>query len=384
MVYEPLASGDPLGGDPETILALVRVLQSHASECENLNQSVTNAGVESWVGDAAIAFQAKKQEFAPKLSQLTMRLSGAGAALLPFANALQSIQSEAQNLAAAARALQGEMSSLAPGVDRQEQHRRDQELGILVGKPPTPWSGPDYIGAMEVCRGRFIGLQQRFANLLGEYQATASNCASALNSISHDGLANSLFSVLAYESQLIGHDIDESWQDADRWWREHQSEILRVLHDLGTTLSIIAAVFAAAALIAATGGAATPVVALLGEMFGFATALGTVTGLATMDDDAYAIRDGEQHGDATLIWDSVSTLVSFIPGTKGLIAGGVVVTTQWFDEHPSELRALTTPDIPAVKSLEWVWSGGAPTSGVTSAVMPQIPGPESDLVGAID
>ncbi|MGA2875200.1 MAG: hypothetical protein ABSE82_06635 [Nitrososphaerales archaeon] len=244
--WEPLSSGDPLPGDPVAIQQLSSLLGSYATECSSSATKLQNLGNIDWQSDAATAFRLRKEAFVPKLALVSQRLSSSSTILWQFAAQVSSYQSSGQDLRANAQLLLNEIQAIEPLVAEQQSYNERQNLEALVGKPPVPWSGPDYEAQEAELQASYNKVKTSFAEVVSDYGVTTQTCTSELQQVSHDALANNLFSVFSHylgDASSLKSDLGAF----DSIIRDGMHEInyllpgtARLLHDIANIAGIIA------------------------------------------------------------------------------------------------------------------------------------------------
>ena len=240
MSWEPLSSGDPLAGDPDGIDILVRNLRSYGQEFQSAGQEVSSIAATSWTGPAADQFKVRQEAIAPKLATVANRLLDTANALGSFSQQLRGIQTEAASLCNQAWQVEGELVAVQPLANAQRAHNHKQQLGVALGKPPVPWTGPNYIQREGQFKRNLASLRQRFDGLVGEYQSVAGSCARTLGSISHDGLQNNIFSVLGHYGGNVEHVAAYDLHELKRAADIAMPYIARLSHDLANVTGILA------------------------------------------------------------------------------------------------------------------------------------------------
>jgi hypothetical protein len=233
--WYPLATGDPLAGEPQGILQLTRLLNTYAGECLTSAQRVKNLGNIDWNSDAATAFKQRREAFVPKLETVSQRLSLTAGSLQQFAVRLDDLQSSGLSLRSSAQQIKAEIEAITPLANEQHQHNVREDLGMVLGKPPTPWPGPDYMAQLANLQSSFGRLQVAFDGLVSEYGSAASVCTNQLQAVSHDSLANNLFSVFGYFVDVAESDIHLALHDVNYLL----PGIARILHDEANVLAIV-------------------------------------------------------------------------------------------------------------------------------------------------
>jgi len=244
--WEPLSSGDPLPGDPVAIQQLSSLLGSYATECSSSATKLQNLGNIDWQSDAATAFRLRKEAFVPKLLLISKRLSSSSTILRQFASQVSAYQSSGQDLRANAQLLLNEIQAIEPLVAEQQEYNERQNLEALVGKPPIPWSGPDYAAREAELKDSYNRVQASFNDVVVDYETDAQTCTNQLQQVSHDALTNNLFSVFSHDLGDAGGSLMVALRDADSFIEEEVHEVnyylpgtAKLLHEIGNIAGVL-------------------------------------------------------------------------------------------------------------------------------------------------
>jgi uncharacterized protein YukE len=185
--FEPLASADPVPGDPDEIAMLGRRYADTAAEiaqqAANLRKLAT-AAPGGWKGQAGTVFHTRAADLATRISRAHGRYAAAGNALQRCAGPMSDAQQRAYSAVWQAKSAQQQMSANAPG-------------------PPRPAGGPpltDQQRAQERAHqaaydGAQVALSRARRDLddaVGDYHSCASRAARQITAtIEHDGLKDS-------------------------------------------------------------------------------------------------------------------------------------------------------------------------------------------------
>jgi uncharacterized protein YukE len=119
--FEPLASGDPVPGDPQEIAMLGRRYADTAAEiarqAANLRKLAT-AAPGGWKGKAGTVFHSHAADLATRISKAHERYATAGKALQACAGPMDDAQQRAYAAVWQAKAAQQQMTANAPGPPR--------------------------------------------------------------------------------------------------------------------------------------------------------------------------------------------------------------------------------------------------------------------------
>ena len=243
-------------GDPDGILQLVGVLRSYVNECQILQGRVDSFNARDWVGSAADEFRSRYERFSPKLSAVSTRLGDTAAILNGFGTQLSPIQSQAMSASTTARSLLGEIQAVTPLANQQKTFLEQQEVGALLGKPPKPWTGPNYILQEGELQSQYRGQQAKFNECIASYSTLVAQIASRLSQISKDSLTNTWLSEIEHYSadvkSVVVAPVRDQYEELVAtvdFIKGHMTQILDII-------GMIVAVAAIAVMIVGTGGAA--------------------------------------------------------------------------------------------------------------------------------
>lgn len=237
--WEPLASSDPVPGDPEQIKAVARRLGDIANAVEQQSARLRGVSAERiWIGDAARRFEADKDDLPPLLDIVRARYSEAGSALERYAGELAAAQELARQALARARAAQADIADAQRGVDRMEEYASDERTRVRTAadafpdRPaprPIPWSGPNY------------------HYLLGDAQADLASARDLLDqAITQNETAGHAAARTIYDA--INDDIHNTWrsraQAAAQWLTENfpVAELSKILGAIALVATVLAAI----------------------------------------------------------------------------------------------------------------------------------------------
>ena len=324
-MWSPLWSATALTGEPQDVLQLSSRLANFAAVCEGVAGEVDANDLADWVGDAATAFDTHRRRYSPHLEALASRLTGASGVLRVFAQSVDAIQSEARGLLARARGVESELVAVGPLADEQRSYLENQTMGALLGNPPAPWPGPDYVGQQGALQSEMDILRSTFGQLVNEYATTAHSAVVALNALTHDGMSDTRWSILTRGVSDVGGGLEEvgrvalhgaeyvgsreidGVRDALHFVNDHLSDISRCLKDASDILGVASLVCMSLCLLPppADAVAATASVALKALSL---VALGTSVAVTGVDAGLAA----EHKGSAKAVtFDLISVVSNF-------------------------------------------------------------------------
>ena len=185
--FEPLASGNPVPGDPDEITMLGRRYTDTAAEiarqAANLRKLAT-AAPGGWKGQAGTVFHAHAADLATRISKAHDRYASTGKALQQCAGPMQDAQQRAYGAVWQAKSAQQEMAANAPGLPRPP------------GSPPLTEEQKAQQRAQQTAftdaQTSLAHATRNFDDAVHDYRSAASRAAHQIGSaISHDGLKDS-------------------------------------------------------------------------------------------------------------------------------------------------------------------------------------------------
>jgi uncharacterized protein YukE len=302
--FEPLASSDPVPGEPDEIAALGKRYADTAAEiarqAANLRKLAT-ATPQGWKGQAGPVFASHASDLATRISRAQARYAAAGSALQVCAGPMYDAQQRAYAAVRQAKDAEQQLAANAPG-------------------PPPPAGNPPLttqeqatertrLTAYTDAQTLMSQASSRFNDAVHDYQASAGSAARKItNEISHDGLK-------------------DSWWDRNFGWI---SQVFKYVAIAVIVLAVVALILAcplSAGLLVALGASA----GMLGTI---GTAIGwTLFGLTILQ----AVFDGTAAGTHKESWTAfafdIVALAAFGFGkgaealTKGLAAGAEAAGT---------------------------------------------------------
>jgi len=185
--FEPLASGNPVPGDPDEITMLGRRYADTAAEiarqAANLRKLAT-AAPGGWKGQAGTVFHSHAADLATRISKAHDRYATAGQALQDCAGPMYDAQQRAYAAVWRAKSAQQQMTASAPGLprppgsppltDAQKAQQRTQQA------------------AYSDAQTSLAQATRNFDDAVSDYRSAAARAARQIGSaISHDGLKDS-------------------------------------------------------------------------------------------------------------------------------------------------------------------------------------------------
>ncbi len=185
--FEPLASSDPVPGDPDQIAALGKRYADTAAEiatqAANLRKLAT-AAPGGWVGQAGDVFHSKASDLSGRISKAHDRYATTGQALTAAAGPMADAQQRAWAAVWAAKAAQQQMTASAPGPKPPP------------GSPPPTAAekaaAQQQASTYSNAQSSYNTASTNFATAVSDYQRAAGAAAGKISTaIDNDGLKDS-------------------------------------------------------------------------------------------------------------------------------------------------------------------------------------------------
>jgi uncharacterized protein YukE len=185
--FEPLASGNPVPGDPDEITMLGKRYTDTAAEiarqATNLRKLAT-AAPGGWKGQAGTVFHSHAADLATRISKAHDRYAATGQALTGCAGPMQDAQQRAYAAVWQAKSAQQQMTANVPGpprppgspplTDTQKAQQRTQQTAYTDAQTTLTQA------------------TRNFDDAVSDYRSAANRAAQQIGSaISHDGLKDS-------------------------------------------------------------------------------------------------------------------------------------------------------------------------------------------------
>lgn len=270
--FEPLASSDPVPGNPDEIAALGRRYTDMAAEIQaqaaNLRKLAAGT-IEGWVGQAARVFQSHAADLATRISRAQQRYATAGQALTRCAGPMHAAQQSAYAAVFKAKDAQQTMRGNAPGPKPP-----------AGSPPPTAEQKAAAAQRATAYEGAATDLKTattQFQNAVSDYHHAAGKAARAIrHEINHDGLK-------------------------DSWWDRNFGWISKVFMVIGIVVMVLAVI----ALILVCPLSAGFIAGLLSMELATVTAIGSAIGWLIFGVTAIqAIFDGIAAATGKESWSS--------------------------------------------------------------------------------
>jgi hypothetical protein len=206
--WEPLATSDPLPGDPGAIAGAAATLSLTAADLAG--HAVTVAGIDpgsAFVGLAAERFDQMRLMSAVRLDAAGDRSAEAAAALLTWSAALAAAQEAGATALALAHRADDDRATARAGIDVRREFEaaasaRADMLGTLFpgGRPdPEPWAGPDWDAALADAEADLATAESMLADAVAARDRDAATAATALSEATADDLTDTwLMSVIPW------------------------------------------------------------------------------------------------------------------------------------------------------------------------------------------
>lgn len=335
--FEPLASSDPVPGDPDQVAALGRRYADTAAEiatqAANLRKLAT-AAPGGWVGQAGDVFHSKASDLSGRISKAHDRYATTGQALTAAAGPMADAQQRAWAAVWAAKTAQQQMAANAPAPQPP------------LGSPPPPPPTAAEKAAAQQKAGNYSSAQSsystastNFATAVSDYQNAAGKAAGKISTaIDHDGLK-------------------DSWWDRNFGWIKTVFEIIGVVVLVIAIVAIILLLPGLGAALVAMGiaedlAAATAMIGTLSTILdGTAFALTALTAAF----DGVAWQTGKESATAFIV--DLASLATFGMGAAASkIVGGLAKGAESVGEAVAAGRAGRA-SMPML--MGWVYSLGA-------------------------
>jgi uncharacterized protein YukE len=263
--FEPLASTDPVPGDPASVAQLGRRYGNTAYEIQqqaaNLRKLATSA-TQGWIGKSGTVFASKAQDLATRISRAHDRYAAAGQALTRSATPMDDAQQRAYAAVWKAKQAQQQMTANAPPIPGT--------ASTTPGPDPAQQARTIRYGEAE---NDMAAARRQFSAAVGDYTTAVNTAARAI-------------------SKELGSDpLKDSWWDANFGW------ISNVFKWVGVAVMALAVI----ALILAIPPVGAALAGILGAgLMGGITA--TATGLLVTLTVSQTIFDGFAMGTGKESW----------------------------------------------------------------------------------
>lgn len=211
--WEPLASTNPIPGDPQLVRALGDRLVVIADQVRDQKDRLMGVDGETfWEGLAADRFEAMHADLPPLLELVCDRYSTAGAAVRNYAPELEGAQWEAEQARRKAQEAQSMLDLAQRHIDQREEYDFNEAIRVRTAasafpdrpRPqPIPWSGPNgYIEQAEAER-LLEEASRMLRNAIQRDHRAGDEAVRAILEASHDRLQNTWHSRLATAAGLL-------------------------------------------------------------------------------------------------------------------------------------------------------------------------------------
>jgi uncharacterized protein YukE len=226
--FEPLASSDPVPGNPDDIASLGRRYTDTAAEiaaqAAHLRELAT-AAPGGWVGKSGNVFHSHASDLATRISAAHGRYAATGQALTAAAGPMGEAQEDAWAAVWAAKDAQQRMTASAPAPPAPpgSPPPTDQEKAQARAKA----------GNYSDAQGDYSAAVKKFDGAVGQYQSAAGQAAARISAaVSHDG-------------------VHDSWWDSNFGWLNSAFKIIGMVALALAVVVIILAIPGAGELLAA-------------------------------------------------------------------------------------------------------------------------------------
>lgn len=197
MSWEPLASEDPIPGDPAGVAALAARLRAVADTISEQGGQLRDVGAECfWEGDAADGFQRVQEELPPLLDAVHSRYRAAADALDTYVEPLLAAQSEARAALADAREAEAQRSTAERGITAMEDFTRSESQRAMTSSqagedPPyqaQDWSGADWNARLGDADDALAAARARLDRAVFSRDRAGQNAAGTVRAAADDSL----------------------------------------------------------------------------------------------------------------------------------------------------------------------------------------------------
>lgn len=197
--WSPLASGDPVPGDPGAVATLARRLGTTAEVVRTQADRLAGIDPGCWEGEAASEFRTRQGELAPKLGTVAERYAKASSALDRYHPDLHQAQTTARRALAEARQAEAAIHGARQGMADMAAHAAAAERAAAAANAadpeappasPTPWSGPDHHARLGAAQAEMEAARRLLRQAEELRDGAATTCARSIRTASDDGLVN--------------------------------------------------------------------------------------------------------------------------------------------------------------------------------------------------
>jgi len=243
MSWQPLASSNPVPGDPDMVAARARQLDSMADmlaeQAEQLAEYIEGTG--SWSGPAQRAFEKVGKKVPPKLKDAGRRYRIASDALADYWPVLRDAQQEAEQLRVKAQGIQDRIDDLGPRADRQRS-----EEATAANDPTKPRTDhTDYAAQLSHQHDELRRLRSDLGDIKDRVRRSGDHAAERVRSAAK----------ILHDDGGVWGGMKKAWHNTRkgaRWLVDHTplKTIAAVVEALAVALALIALVVSGVGLIA--------------------------------------------------------------------------------------------------------------------------------------
>ena len=287
--WNPLASSDPIPGDPGVVR---QAAQNYADVAEAINTARDRLNAITFKGKSHHIDKLRSdcEDLVVQIKQASSRCSGAAGALKTYAGALEGAQAKSLPILKEAQEAQGDRRRWKQ--EEWEQYCRHQRTTNPVERSRAE---SDYRAAQSkraAAEGRIAQARERLKAVVNERNEAGNRAADALRETSRNSPLKDTF----WEKvQIVISDIG-------KWLEEHVKPFLKNLSTIIAVATIIAGVVTVL-----TGGAAAPVLA--GLMY-FGAGVAAATTAVNLAVNAGKVADGKMGWGEFLLRTSVDVVTT--------------------------------------------------------------------------
>ena len=235
---------DPILGDPLTVSAAGRTLESIAADVANIATQLRSlASGSDWSGIAARSAHARSATVPPKLDKAQLSYSAAGGALRSYARALDDAQQQSRSAIASAERASADLAAAhAAQATAESSDVAAAATAQAAGLPAPAPTAPRYQASIEDAVSR-LNRAGALNDQAHELQRQAARIAAgALHQASHEGIHHA--SWMHRVTHSLGHWASTHWAAA--------------LHEVAKVANVVSALAGLAALVLAVAGVLFP------------------------------------------------------------------------------------------------------------------------------
>lgn len=294
--WNPLASSDPIPGDPGVVR---QAAQNYADVAEAINTARDRLNAITFKGKShhIDELRGKCEDLVVQIKQASSRCSGAAGALKTYAGALEGAQAKSLPILKEAKEAQGDQRRWKQ--EEWEQYYRHQRTTNPVERSRAE---SDYRAAQSkraAAEGRIAQARERLKAVIKERDEVGNRAADALRETSRNSPLKDTF----WEK------VQNVISDVGKWLEKHVKPLLENL-----SKAIDVAIFVAGIVTLLTGGATISV--FMGLVYA-KKAVAAVTRVVDMAIDAGRVADGKMSWGEFLLRTGVDVVTTAVAAARG-------------------------------------------------------------------